>query len=186
MPELRRPSLRLTTGLALLIVSIVEIQALASTLKSQSLLREKVTRTIRVSIEAARPRLAAQLGVGGPMAWTAAIQEALASGLATEAAVLDESGRVLAGEPGAGQAQEGLTASERAFLRAEGSVSVGPLMGPRSRLVSYLGIRSGADVVVLRLATGVPELVDELVQLLKPILATLIVERPNYPVRARN
>ena len=162
MRELRRPSLRLTTGLALLIVGIVEVQALASTLQSQSLLREKVTRTIRTAIEAARPRLTEQLRVGGRSGWSAAIQEALASGLAGEASVLDGQGRLLAGEPSRTRSQDGITPAELALLQAEGTVTVGPIMGAGSRLVTYLGLRSGPDVVVLRLSTGVPELVEDL------------------------
>jgi signal transduction histidine kinase len=162
MPERGRASLRLATGLALLIVALVEFQALAAMLRGQERLREKVTRSIGASIGAARPRLAEQLRPGGKDSWLLAIREARSGGLASEAAVLDFDGRVLAAEPGAPDREPGLTASEWEILGAEGSVSVGPFLGESSRQITWLGLRSGGQPVALRLATPVPELVQDL------------------------
>jgi signal transduction histidine kinase len=161
MSERGRASVRLTTGLALLIVALVEFQALAAALQAQSRLREKVTRTIRVGILAARPRLAELLRPGGRDAWLAAVREAR-SGLAAEAAVLDFDGRVLAAEPAPPNPLEELTPADWDLLGAEGTVTVGPILGEASRQLTYLGQRSGDQPVALRLATPVPELVLDL------------------------
>jgi signal transduction histidine kinase len=161
--ERLRPSLRLTTALGLAIVAFVEVQALASTLQSQERLRDKVTRTIRVAIDSARPRLTQLMRPGGEAAWLAAIREARAAALASEVAALDLSGRVLAAEPAAPRpVDDSLTAVERDILADEGVVTVGPIMGESSRLVTYLGVRGVGQSVVLRLATPLPELVLDL------------------------
>jgi signal transduction histidine kinase len=155
-------SVRLTTGLALLIVALVEFQALAATLQAQARLREKVTRTIRVGIAAGRPRLADLLRPGGRDAWLAAIREARAEGLASEAAVLDFNGRVLAAEPAPPNQLEQLSAADWDILGADGTVTLGPILGEASRQVTYLGQRSGEQPVAVRLATPVAELVLDL------------------------
>ncbi len=157
-----RPSLRLTTGLALLIVGIVEIQTLASTLQGQSRVQERVTRTIRISISSARPRLAELVRPGGEDAWREAIRAARDAALASEAAVLDLEGRTLLAEPKTARRFEPRSAAELDLLRDEGIVTVGPVMGESSRLETYLGLRSADRVVVLRLLTPVPELVLDL------------------------
>ena len=162
MRDLRRHSPRLMTALALLIVAVVEIQAFASILQGQARLREKVTRTIRVAIDAARPRLSALMKPGGEAAWREAVREARAAALASEVAVLDLEGRVRAAEPASQRPQEDLTPVERGILADEGVVTVGPIMGETSRLLTYLGLRSGEETLVLRLATPLPELVLDL------------------------
>lgn len=159
---LRRQSPRLMTALALLIVAVVEIQAFASILQGQARLREKVTRTIRVAIDAARPRLSALMKPGAEAAWREAIREARAAALASEVAVLDLEGRVRAAEPASQRLQEDVTPVERGILADEGVVTVGPIMGETSRLLTYLGLRSGEETLVLRLATPLPELVLDL------------------------
>src|SRR5262245_21629741 len=157
-----RPSLRLTTGLALLVVGIVEIQTLASTLQGQARVQERVTRTIRVSIAAARPRLQELVRPGGEDAWREALRTARDAALASEAAVLDLEGRTLVAEPPATRPFERRSAAEMDLLRDEGIVTVGPVMGESTRLETYLGLVSGDRVVVLRLATPLPELVLDL------------------------
>jgi signal transduction histidine kinase len=162
MLERLRPSLRLTTGLALLIVGIVEIQTLAGALQGQARVQERVTRTIRISISSARPRLAELMRPGGEDAWREAIRAARDAALASEAAVLDLEGRTLFAEPPAGRRFEPRSAAELDLLRDEGIVTVGPVMGESSRIETYLGLRSADRVVVLCLATPVPELVLDL------------------------
>jgi signal transduction histidine kinase len=159
--DLRRLSLRLTTGLALVMVAIVELQALGSTLADQARARDRVTRRIRASIHAARPKLHALLRPGGLPAWAAAVREVRGGGLASEVAVLDLDGRVLHAEPPL-EAAASLSAQDVELLREEGSVTVGPVMGAGSRLVSYLGFDADDGKRVLRLATPVPELVEDL------------------------
>ena len=157
MRDLRRHSPRLMTALALLIVAVVEIQAFASILQGQARLREKVTRTIRVAIDAARPRLAALMKPGAEAGWREAIREARAAALASEVAVLDLEGRVRAAEPASQRPQEDLTPVERGILADEGVVTVGPIMGETSRLLTYFGLRSGEETLVLRLLAKSPD-----------------------------
>jgi len=164
MFELRRPSLRLAMGLALATVSFVELQSLASALEAQARLREKVTRTQRQVSEAARPPLAALIGPGGAPAWEAAIQEARARGLAAEAAVLDLRGRRLVSTAPPPRTADSLSRDDAEILAAQGTVTVGPVMGESSRLLTYLGLQSGGENVALLLAAPVPELVEDLRQ----------------------
>ena len=66
MPDLRRPSLRLSVGLAVVVVGLVEIQSLVQTLEGQARLREREVRVQRESLALARPRITAALLPGGP------------------------------------------------------------------------------------------------------------------------
>ncbi len=164
MFELRRPSLRLAMALALGAVSFVEVQALASTLEGQARLREQVIRTLRQATESARPALAAQIGPGGGKAWEDAMREARARGLAAEAAVLDLEGHRLGSTAIPPRISDSLSREDAEILRADGTLTLGPVMGESSRLLTYLGLRSGDERVALLLAAPVPELVEDLRQ----------------------
>lgn len=160
MPDLRRPSLRLALGLAVVVAALVEIQALTQTLRSQARLRERVVRSQRDAVAAALPRLSAVLRPGGPSAWEEAAHEVLRAALATEVEVFDASGRLLLARPSSSPAGE---APPPAGLRL-GEPSVLTL-GPYERgwrLLSYVSLPSGDHAVVLRLSNAVPELVEDL------------------------
>ena len=164
MFELRRPSLRLAMALAVAVVSFVEFQSLAATLEAQARLREQVIRTLRQATERARPALTAQIAPGGGKAWEDAMLEARARGLAAEAAVLDLQGRRLAATTIPPRTSGSLSREDNEVLRAEGTLTLGPVMGESSRLLTYLGLVSGDQRVALLLAAPVPELVEDLRQ----------------------
>lgn len=163
MLELRRPSARLTTGLAIALLLLVEVHSLAGALGAQEQLRDRLTRSIGALVELTRPQLAAALAPGDAAALAAALREARATNLAAEAALLSlDDGRVLAADPPLAALEQTLSPEAVDLLHAGGSLSVGPIVGAPSRLVSYLGLRWGNRAVAVRLATPVPELVQDL------------------------
>jgi signal transduction histidine kinase len=162
MFELRRPSLRLTTGLALLVAGIVEMHTMTTTLRGQAQLQERVVRSVRASVATLRPRLQELLRKGDAVAWRAAIEEARSAGLGRELAVLSADGSVLAARPAPGPAPPSWSDDDKDLLAAEGDLTLGPLLGGSVRLVSYIGFRTDAGLQVLFVATPVPEVVEDL------------------------
>jgi signal transduction histidine kinase len=163
MPDLRRPSLRLSVGLAVVVVGLVEIQSLVQTLEGQARLREREARVQRESLALARPRITAALLPGGPEAWAAAVREGLRVPRVQEAEVFAPDARLLVREPAGGApVAHWPNAAERRALRAGSIVSAGPFLGGASRLLLYAELPSGGETVVLRLAAAVPDLVEDL------------------------
>jgi len=160
--SLRRPSLRLALGLAVIVIGLLEIQGLAQTLRSQSRLRERITNGVRDGLLAARPRLAESLRPGGEASWTAAADEVLRASLASEVEVFDTEGRALLRKPRAAPVEHWPTADERQLVLNDSVLVVGPITRRYSRLLSYAAFRSGGQTVFLRLSTAVPELIDDL------------------------
>jgi hypothetical protein len=99
MGDLRRRSLRLTVGLLLLLVGLVEVYTLLSGMRSQRRLRERVVGNAREHVLSALPQVRAALAPGGEESWDVAARLALASSGASEVEVLDPSGSVLFSRP---------------------------------------------------------------------------------------
>lgn len=162
MADLRRPSLRLTLGLAVVVLGLLEMQGLVQTLRSQSRLRERVVRGVRDTILAARPRLAAALAPGGFGAWSRAAEEALRSSLASEFEVFDSEGRLRLAIPRSSPVEH-WPGPEVVKATAGGRVLVvGPITARASRLLSYASFASGDETVVVRFSTSMPELAEDL------------------------
>ncbi|MGE0456190.1 MAG: ATP-binding protein [Vicinamibacteria bacterium] len=160
---MRRPSLRTTAGLAVLLVGIVEVQGIATTLAGQGRLRERVVRVVRGAIAAAWPRLAARVEPGTPAAFRDAIQDAIASGLASEIEVFSFDGSLVQREPSlAAPVEHWPQPADLEAARKGGVVSAGPFFGQATRALTYVAFPSGRGLVLLRFATPVPELVEDL------------------------
>jgi signal transduction histidine kinase len=162
MADLSRPSLRVGVGLAILVLGLVEVLTLVQTVRSQARARARVLGAAGASLSASRPELAAALRPGGRQAWLLAVDEALRSTRAAEAELFDESGRRLLAHPAAAPVEHWLAAAEAARLRAGEVVTVGPVAGDSARILSYAAFASGEAPVILRLATAVPDLVEEM------------------------
>ena len=161
MADLSRPSLRVGVGLAILVLGLVEVLTLVQTMRSQARARARVLGAAGQSLAAAGPDLAAALRPGR-QAWLPAVDEALRSTRAAEAELFDESGRRLLAHPAAAPVEHWLAPGEAARLRAGEVVTVGPVAGDSARVLSYASFASGDTTVTLRLATAVPDLVEEM------------------------
>jgi signal transduction histidine kinase len=160
--DLSRPSLRVGVGLAILVLGLVEILTLVQTVRSQARARARVLGTAAQTAAASRHALEAALRAGGRQSWLLAAEEALRSTRAAEAEVFDESGQRLLAQPGPAPVEHWPSEREAARLRAGEVVTVGPVAGDSARVLSYQAFVSGDLRVILRVATAVPDLVEEM------------------------
>jgi len=160
---MRRPSLRTTAGLAVLLVGIVEVQGIATTLAGQARLRERVVRVVRAAITAAWPRLAVAVEPGTPAAFRDAIREATSTALAAEVEVFAFDGALVQREPSlASPVRHWPQPIELEAVKKGVVVSAGPFFDNASRVLTYAAFPSGRGLVVVRFSTPVPELVEDL------------------------
>jgi signal transduction histidine kinase len=162
MADLRRPSLRLGIGLAVVILGVVDVQGLLQTMRSQARLRDRMVRSTRDAFFAARPRLAQLLRPGGTAAFSETAREVTRASLASELEVFDLEGKRLFFEPAESPVAHWLSPEDLASVRSGNVLTVGPVAGQAPRLLTYASFRGGEDLLVLRLATDVPELAQDL------------------------
>jgi signal transduction histidine kinase len=160
--DLRRPSLRLGVGLAIVVLGLVEILTLVQTVRSHARERARVIRAAAESLAAARPLLEAALRPGGRQAWQLAAEEALRATHAAEAELFDGTGRRLLADPGAAPVDHWPSDLETLRLRSGEVVTLGPIAGDTARVLSYAAFVSGGEQVILRASTAVPDLVEEM------------------------
>jgi signal transduction histidine kinase len=139
MAESPRTGLRLGVVLALSVVALFEQQ-----------------------VQTARPRLESALARGGPAAWNEAAGLAVSLGLAEEAEVLDGRGRVLLSRPSPPPVAHELGPDEMQQLLPNGVLTIVTQAGPSVRALTYAGFEGGGQTLILRLASPVPDLEDEL------------------------
>ena len=132
------------------------------TLRSQSRLRERVIRSVRDGLLAARPRLAQSLRPGGEAAWTATCDDLLHASLASEVELFDLDGHPVFKKPRAAPVEHWPTADEVHLIVNDNVMVVGPITRRYSRLLSYAAFLSGGQTLILRLSTAVPELSEDL------------------------
>jgi signal transduction histidine kinase len=157
--EARRISLPLGVVLALTVVALFEVLALLQGVRSARRLRARVTDDVQRQVEAAWPRLRSGLGAGRA-GWSETAAVALQLGIASEVDVLDEEGRVLYSRPRPAPVVHALRPDERERLRRGRILTMVARDGPTLRALSYAGFPAGG--VVLRLATPVPDLEEEM------------------------
>jgi len=160
--DLRRPTVRVALGLAILILGGLELVSLVLTLRSHARLRERVVEIAVRQAAAARPQVQALLAPGGPDAWRAAAVEAQRLGLADEVDVFDASGRLLTSYPSPAPVEPSDEAANREAALREGLLVTGPVPGGPARLFTYAAFDSAGGRVVLRLASAAAELVEDL------------------------
>jgi signal transduction histidine kinase len=162
MAEAPRTSLRLGVVLALAVVALFEVLSLLQGVRSARRLQARVTHDVQQQVEAVRPQLDAALGRGGPAAWNEAAGLALAHRVAVEAEVLDGQGQVLLSRPSPPPVVHELRNEQRERILEGRVLSVVAQAGPVMRALSYVGFTGGGRTLILRLATPVPDLEDEL------------------------
>jgi signal transduction histidine kinase len=162
MADLRRQSLRLAVGLALLVVGLVEIQSVLQSVRSQRRLRERVEGAVREAVLAALPRIGAVLTGGGPDAWNEAARLALASSMAAEVEVFDEGGQLLLSRPTVPPVGHWPRAAELEVLRSGRLLTFTAQSGPATRVLTYVPFTANGRRLLLRLSTLVPDLEDDL------------------------
>jgi signal transduction histidine kinase len=162
--ELRRPSLRLTLGLAIGILALLEVQGLVHTLRGSRRLAGRVATMVRDQVLAARPRLQALVLPGSRSAWGQAAAEAIRSSLASEVEVFDREGARLFAEPRVSPILHWPGEQELHAILNDSVLVVGPRSRGATRLLSYLACRSGDQTIVLRLSTPMRELGEDLAE----------------------
>ena len=162
MADLRRFSLRVAIALAVAVFGLLDIQGLVQTLRSQASLRARMVKSVRDGIFAARPRLGRILEPGGPATWSEAARDAVDSSLASEVEIFDVSGRRLFAQPAPAPVQHWPAPADLQSVRSGNVVTLGPIGGEATRLLTYAIFRSANESIVLRLATAIPELVEDM------------------------
>jgi signal transduction histidine kinase len=162
MAEAPRTSLRLGVVLALAVVALFEVLSLLQGVRSARRLQARVTHDVRQQVEAVRPRLEAALARGGPAAWNATAGLALELRVATEVEVLDGQGQVILSRPSPPPVAHALRPEQREKVVQGRVLSVVAEAGPAMRALSYVGFTGGGRTLILRLATPVSDLQDEL------------------------
>ena len=173
MGDLRRRSLRLTVGLLLLLVGLVEVYTLLSGIRSQRRFRERVVGNVREHVLSALPQVRAALAPGGEESWDVAARLALASSGASEVEVLDPSGSVLFSRPTVLPVAHVLSPSDARAVARDGTLSVTAQSGPSVRVLTYVTIEDRGRPLLLRFATTVPDLEADLRERPQALIAHL-------------
>jgi signal transduction histidine kinase len=161
--ERRRAPVRPIVAVVLLVLGLVEIQGVAQTVRAQTRLRTRVIAALQRPVVATWSETSAALRPGGAAGWAAALRFLRPRSAASELEVMDlDSGRVLASEPQPSPVVHWLPPERRAGLIAGEVMTFGPVAGPEPRMLTYAAFPSGPGVVVLRLSSPAPELVDDL------------------------
>jgi signal transduction histidine kinase len=172
--DARRQSLRLAVGLALLAVGLVEIQSVLQAVRSQRRLRERVVGAVRDEVVAALPQITATLAGGGPESWDRAAALILASSLASEVEVFDESGHSLLSRPAVSPVGHWPQPAEQQSLRAGQTLSVAAQSGSALRVLTYFLFMAGEHRRLLRLSTPAPDLEDDLSERQRVVIGHMV------------
>jgi signal transduction histidine kinase len=160
--EAGRNPLRLGVVLALAVVTLFEVLTLLQGVRSTRRLQMRATRDVQRVVEEARGPLTAGLRRGGRLAWDQAARQALDLGLASEVEVLDLEGQTLFSLPTSPPVLHRLSGDQRERVATGRVVTTVAQGGPRVRALSYVPFVSGERRLVLRLATPLPDLEEEL------------------------
>jgi len=160
--------------LAVVVVSLVEVQAEIQAVRSHRRLQARALGEVRARIEAELPRLTALLTSGTIESWNEALDLVLQRALAAEGEVLEaQSGRLLlsrptvmpvAPKPGQGQAA----------LRSREPTTSLVQTGPEIRAMTWIPFQWAGNPAVMRLATPVPDVAEDLQQRQQSFIAHLL------------
>lgn len=158
---MRRIPPRAAVGVAVLLLGLLDLNALSLSVRSHTRLRESTLHATRNAVADALPRLRELIVNGEPESIEGAARTAVGLGLGSHAAFFLGAGRIasfptplpLAHWPGA---------EEMELIRSGHVMSLGPLAGESYRVVTYAALSAGTQTVLLRVSTEVPDLVSDL------------------------
>jgi signal transduction histidine kinase len=155
-------SARAVAGVALLVLAFAEVQSLAIGMRQHAHLRSRVQAEARQLLVAGQPEIEQLLVPRTAGAYAAAADVARGRLGATEVEFLDAEGRRLFADPRPAPIEHVLGRDDRKRVSAGDVLSFGPLFGPESRVVAYARARARDSTVIVRLATEVDAVVDDL------------------------
>lgn len=162
MADPSRSSLRLAVVLVLALVALFEVLTLLQGVRSTRRLQVRATHNVERSVEAARSDLLARLSQGDPHAWDDVAALALERGLASEVEVIGPEGETLFSRPAPSPVPHALRPDQTARGPGRRTRTAIARDGPSIRAFSYIGFASQGRQMILRLATPVPDLEEEL------------------------
>jgi hypothetical protein len=154
--------LRIGVVLALALVALFEVLNLLQGVRSTRRLQARATHDVERSVEAARPDILARLSQGDVSAWRDAAADVLERGLATEVEVIGPEGEELFALPGPAPVGRALRPDDAERVMARKTLTLVAQEGASLRALSYLGFAAGGRQLILRLATPLPDLEEEL------------------------
>jgi len=158
----RREWLRVAVVLAVIVIGLVEVRSQIQAVRSHRRLQARAVGEVRARIEAELPRLTELLTNGTVESWNLALDLTFQKALASEAEVLEgESGRTLISRPTSlpvapkpGQVRAALSSREPTTSLVQ--------TGPVIRALTYVPFLWAGKPSVLRLATPVPDVENDL------------------------
>ena len=161
MSDLRDRGRRWVIGAIVVVLALLDGQALVRTLRSQGRQRDRVARVTWQAVAAARPRLQERLTAeNGPS--PAMADEALRGTLCQEVEIFDADGLRLFSHPTPAPVKHWLDAGPRRQVLGGEVLTFGPVFGREPRLLSYLGVQMGGAPAIARFARVVPDMAEDL------------------------
>jgi signal transduction histidine kinase len=161
--ERRRAPVRPVLLAVLALLGVAEIQTILHTLRAQTRLRQRIIHAQEALFMASWPEVSRTLGPGGKDAWERGLEQVLERvPSASEAEVFDMEGRLLAAQPYRAPVSHWPQPSRMPSILSGRISSEGPVAGEETRLLTYAAFPSGAQAVVVRLASRAPELLEDL------------------------
>jgi signal transduction histidine kinase len=161
--ERRRAPVRPVVAVVLLVLGLVEIQGVVQTVRAQTRLRARVIVGLERPLLATWTEIASALHSGGPARWADALAFLRPRTAAAELEVLDfETGTSIVALPRAAPVSHRPPAERKQGLAAGEVMTFGPVAGSAPRMLTYAAFPSDAGLVLLRLASPAPELVEDL------------------------
>lgn len=152
---------RAAVGVAVLLLGLLDVNALSLSVRSHTRLRESTLHATRTAISDALPRLRELIASGEPEGFETAAREAVGRGLGSHAAFFLGEGR-LASFPTPVPLAHWPSVEEMELIRSGHLIALGPLVGEDYRVVTYAALSAGTKTVLLRVSTEVPDLVSDL------------------------
>lgn len=146
-------------GVLLAALLILDLFAMASTLRTHSRVRERAVAMVRERLVRARPALAMPVHEDDPR-WPVALQSAMSAVGASRGEVFTEDGRVIVALPGASPENEWPPGD--AMERVLAGEVVARVAGDSRGVLSFAAVRPPPGALVLRLATEVPHLREDM------------------------
>lgn len=162
MADPKGASFRFILGIAVAILAVLEIQGLVQTLRGQARLRDRIVAEQMAGVAGVREQVAAVLAREAPEAAEWELRRVIPRELATEIELLEPAGKLLLAHPRVAPVRHWLTPEEVLAVSAGEVVVRSPVVGSEARTLTYAPFRVGGRLLILRLASPVAEIADDL------------------------